>query len=138
MFEKEGMPKISLNRGEPAFREFAQKLKETQPLKPLEARDDLKVLISEDVTKWTDKTTLAESVNKQKTVARQSHGYTNFNFHFDVGSPQADTSFVLQLVDDTPFKGARSKNILNPDFKYIGISTLKVKNKNCGYFLFAN
>jgi len=132
------MPKVALNRGEPAFREFAQKLRGMQPLSPLEAREDLKVPINEDPQKWTDKALISEAVNKQKASIKETSSYKTFNFHFDVGSPQAEISFILQLVDDTPFKGSRQRNIVNPEFKYVGISTLKIKNKNCGYFLFAN
>jgi hypothetical protein len=136
-FEKEGMPKVALNKGEAAFREFALRLKGMQPLKPLEAREDLKVPIDSDPQKWTDKALISEAVNKQKAAIKDTSSYTSFNFHFDVGSPVAETSFILQLVDDTPFKGSRQRNILSPEFKYVGIQTLKVKNKNCGYFLFA-
>jgi hypothetical protein len=137
-FEKEGMPKVALNRGEPAFREFAARLRTMNPIPTLEPRENLKVPINEDPQKWTDKTLISESVNKQKAAIKDSSNYNAFNFHFDVGSPQAEISFILQLVDDTPFKGSRQKNILNPEYKYVGISTFKVKNKNCGYFLFAN
>lgn len=137
-FEKEGMPKVALNRGEPAFREFIEKLKTIEPLPKLEARDDLKVDINEDPQKWTDKNLISEAVNNRKAAIKDTSNYNAFNFHFDVGSPVAETSFILQLVDDTPFKGSRQRNILNKDFKYVGISSLKVKNKNCGYFLFAN
>jgi hypothetical protein len=132
------MPKVALNKGEIAFRDFAVKLKDIKSLPPLEAREDLKVPINEEPQKWTDKVLISDAVNKQKAAIKDTSSYTAFNFHFDVGSPLAEISFVLQLVDDTPFKGSRQRNILNPDFKYVGISTLKVKNKNCGYFLFAN
>ena len=132
------MPKVALNKGAQAFTEFAAKLKTMQPMKPLEAREDLKVPINEDPQKWTDKALISEAVNKQKAAIKETSSYNSFNFHFDVGSPQADISFILQLVDDTPFKGSRQRNIINPEFKYVGISTFKVKNKNCGYFLFAN
>jgi hypothetical protein len=137
-FAKEGMPKVALTRGEPAFREFAAKLREMTPLSPLEAREDLKVPISEDPKNWTEKTLISEAVNNQKQKIKDTSSYQTFNFHFDVGSSLPDVSFVLQLVDDTPFKGSRQRNILNKDFKYIGINTFKVKAKNCGYFLFAS
>lgn len=131
------MPKISLTRGAAAFQEFADKLRTMQPMNKIELRSDLQVPIHEDSAKWTSKEYIAETVNKVKSEIKGST-YKNFNFHFDVGSPYSENSFILQLVDDTPFKGSRSRNILNPAFNYVGISSLKLKNKHCGYFLFAN
>ena len=46
-------------------------------------------------------------------------------------------SAVLQIVDDTPFKGQRRSNIQNNQFKYIGISHRKVEDEYCFYFVFA-
>lgn len=132
------MPKISLTRGVQAFQEFANKLRSMQPMAKLEFRSNLQIPIPENPSNWTSKEYIAEAVNNVKANIKDTSGYRNFSFHFDVGSPFSENSFVLQLVDDTPFKGSRSRNILNPTFKYIGISSNKVKNKHCGYFLFAN
>jgi hypothetical protein len=137
-YVKEGMPKIALVRGAPAFQEFADKLRKMSPMNKLELRSNLTVPIDEDQAKWTSKEYIGEAVNKVKLEIKETSGYKNFNFHFDVGSPFSENSFILQLVDDTPFKGSRSRNILNPNFSFIGISSYRIKNKHCGYFLFAN
>ncbi len=137
-YVREGMPKISLTRGEVAFREFAEKLRTMSPVGKLELKSNLSIPIPEEPSQWTSKEYIAEAVNNLKNDIRGTTNYKNFNFHFDVGSPFSENSFVLQLVDDTPFKGSRSRNILNPNFNYIGVSSQKVKNKHCGYFLFAN
>ncbi len=137
-YVREGMPKISLLRGEEAFKEFAEKLRNMEPLSKLEYRSNLQIEIPQESSNWASKSTIADSVNKVKQEMKEVHCYKNFNFHFDIGSPFSEVSFVLQLVDDTPFKGSRSRNILNPTFQYLGISSQKVKNKHCGYYLFAN
>jgi len=137
-YVRDGMPKISLTRGVPAFQEFADKLRTMQPMPKIESRQDLQVPIHENSSNWTSKEYIGEAVNKVKSDIKGNSNYKNFNFHFDVGSPYSENSFILQLVDDTPFKGSRSRNILNPAFTYVGISSLKIKNKHCGYFLFAN
>jgi hypothetical protein len=137
-YVREGMPKISLSKGESAFKEFAQKLREMIPMNKLEFRSNLQIPIPETPTEWTSKEYIATSVNNCKNELKSTSNYKSFNFHFDVGSPLSENSFVLQLVDDTPFKGSRSRNILNPKFSYVGISSHKLKNKHCGYFLFAN
>ncbi len=137
-YVREGMPKISLTRGVPAFQEFAEKLRNMEPFNKIEFKSCLQIPINEDPSKWTSKEVIGESVNRIKTGLKEAGTYKNFNFHFDVGSPFSENSFVLQLVDDTPFKGSRSRNILNPNFQYVGVSSFKKKNKHCGYFLFAS
>lgn len=137
-YVKDNTPKISLTRGVVVFDEIINILKNTKPMDKLEFREDLQIPIPEDSAKWTAKDNISEIVKNKKDSLKGNSSYNNFNFHFDVGSPYSEISFILQLIDDTPFKGARSKNILNPTFKYIGISSLKVKNKHCGYYLFAN
>ena len=138
-YVREGMPKIPLTRGASAFRECADRLRSMEPMKKLELRLDLVISVPEDVTNWTSKQHIAESLKEFKLNNKaKSNGYNKFNFHYDVGSPYSEIAFILQLVDDTPFKGARSKNILNPNFTYVGISSQKQKNRHCGYYLFAN
>jgi hypothetical protein len=136
-YVKENIPKIALVRGEIAFRETIEILKKLKPLNPLEQREDLQVPIPEDQSSWIIKDLISENVNKLKAKAKEEGKYTNFNFHFDIGSSQPESSFVLQLVDDTAFKGNRSKNLLSSSFKFVGINSTKHRNKHCGYFLFA-
>jgi hypothetical protein len=143
MYQREGMPKIALNQGEVAFKNFAENLKNKYSLPSIEFRQDLQIEINSDPKKWTDKEYITSLVNNKKNQFKDSPSpYRNFVFHFDVGSTDPEISFIIQLVDDTPFKGTRSKNILNQHLKYVGISTMQVKqkkcDKNCGYFLFAN
>lgn len=137
-FEKEGMPKIPLIKGEVFFREVAEKLRRIQPIQLLEVRDDLRVPISNDPLKVTEWNSMKEAVDKVVESFKETSNYKSYCFHYDVGPTNAKNSFILQLVDDAPFNLKRQKNILNPDFKYIGINAIKIKNKNCGYFLFAN
>jgi hypothetical protein len=135
-YVREGMPKIALTRGVPAFQELADRLRNMEPMGKIELRQDLSVAIP-DQSKWSSKEHMAHALKQVKVQNKQTHKYRNMNFHFDIGSPWSENSFVLQLVDDSPFKGTRSRNILNPDFTYVGITSEKVKNKHCGYYLFA-
>jgi hypothetical protein len=63
--------------------------------------------------------------------------YSECAFNMDLGVSDPETSLLLQVVDDSPFKGKRRDNILNPNFKYVGISFLKQKTKFCCYITFA-
>lgn len=138
LYTREGMPKIPLTRGKPAFQEFAAKLRETEPMGNVEFREDLKINISEDTSLWADKKYIGDVLQKFKDENKESKHYKNFNFQYDIGSPYAENSIIIQIVDDGPFKGTRSKNILNPSYAHVGITCQKVKNKHCGYFLFAS
>ncbi len=89
-YVREGMPKISLTRGVPAFKEFAEKLRSMQPMNKIELKPDLLVPISEVPANWTSKEYIAESVNKVKSELKGGV-YKTFNFHFDVGSPNSKT-----------------------------------------------
>ena len=137
-YVREGMPKIPLTRGADAFREMADKLRSMTPLNKVELRANLQLSIPEEPEKWTDKKHIAETLQQIKANNKETGNYKKFNFHYDVGSPYSENSFVLQLVDDGPFKGSRSKNLLNSSYTYIGVASQKHKNRHCGYFLFAN
>jgi len=138
-YSREGLPKIALKTGLDAFRQTIEKLKTLKPMKKLEFKFDLQIPILEDPAIWEDKIFLRESLKKIKSDNKANNiSYKNLAFHYDIGSPFSDSSFILQLVDDSAFNGSRSKNLLNPNFTYIGINSQKVKNKHCGYFLFAS
>jgi len=55
----------------------------------------------------------------------------------DLGVSDPETCLLLQIVDDSPFKGKRRDNILNPTMKSVGISFMKQKTKFCSYVTFA-
>ena len=51
----------------------------------------------------------------------------------------AETSFILMIVDDTGSKsGLKRKDILNPDFKYIGISSVQIDKSFVCYMTFSD
>jgi hypothetical protein len=133
-YVRKDLPKIALKEGEKAFRDLIERLRNTSPLNPLEMREDLHVTIPENQEEWAKKEYLASAINevKHNSVGKD---YKNFQFHFDIGSPRSEDSFVIQLVDDTSFKGARTNNLLNPNFKYIGINSKKEKIRKIFFFL---
>jgi len=130
------MPKVALPKGPKAFQETADRLRNTTILGKIELKKDLEIPISKD--KWVNKDYIQTQLSFFKENNKKTGNYKNFNFFFDLGSPYAEASVVLQLVDDSPFKGSRSRTLLNPSFNYVGVSSQRVKNKHCGYFLFAS
>ncbi len=49
-------------------------------------------------------------------------------FHYDISPCDPEISLLLQLVDDNDSRGQRRNNLLNKDFKYIGITSLLIAN----------
>lgn len=72
-----------------------------------------------------------------QVIESKFSNYINFNFHYDIGINSALVSLVSQIVDDSPFKGIRSKNILNSNNVFVGITSKVVEGELCSYYLFA-
>lgn len=126
-----------LLRGEEAFRETMANLLTLNPLPPLEIRKELTIELPANYKDWSNKDVIGELVtSKKKELADK---YSNFSFHFDMGTNLPDVSAVLQLVDDNAgFNGIRRNNILSTTHKYVGVGYGKEKTNHCFYFLFAS
>jgi len=126
-----------LNKGEEAFREMIDYLNSMKPLAKFELKKELSIEVSDNSKDWNNKDTITALVNKKKDDLRDK--YSNFNFHYDIGTNLPDVSAVLQLVDDNVgFAGLRRKNIISENHKYIGVGYNREKTKYCFYFLFAS
>jgi hypothetical protein len=127
--------KVALVGGEEAFKAAANKLCNYQPCPPLEFREDLVINVPEDNKDWKNNTLITQLLsNKKKEVAGR---YAECAFNMDMGVSDPELSVLLQIVDDSPFKGKRRENILNPDHRYVGIHYVKQKHKFCCYIVFA-
>ena len=136
IFEKEDICKIGLIKGIDAFKEAAEMLvmrQNNEPLHPLEYKEELSMQISNDKEEWTDRSYL-ESYLDEKAVYLK-HKY--FGFHFDLGVVCPESTVALQIVDDNSFNFQRRNNLMNPLYKYIGISNKKIGNSFCLYLTFA-
>ena len=137
VYAQEKLPKTALNRGEVAFREMIDILNTMESLPKLELKKDLSIEVPENSKEWSNKESIALLVNKKKEELKDQ--YSNFSFHYDMGTSVADVSAVLQLVDDnTGFAGLRRKNIISETHRYVGVGFNKEKTKYCFYFLFAS
>ena len=134
IFDADGT-KVAVVQGEAAFKDSANKLLDAHPCEPLELREDLVIPVPEDSKSWKDNKLIAQLLTKMKSD--NASKYSECAFNMDLGVSDPETSLLLQVVDDSPFKGKRRDNILNPNFKYVGISFLKQKTKFCCYITFA-
>lgn len=129
-------PKILLSIGWSKLSEFADYLKTMKPLNPLVFNQNLCLKVPDSKADWANKEVFTKLIETKKKELNIS--LVKYNFHFDIGYLDAETSAILQLVDDNiGFNGSRRNNILKVDARQIGISNYVIGRKNCVYVLLA-
>ena len=124
--------KVALTRGEPAFREAAEKLRNLTSLPPLEFKNDICVPLPETEEEIRNPSYLKEHVN----ILRKSEKIDVF-FKDLVKVPEV--SALLMIVDDNSKNpGKKRQAVLNKNFKYIGISSKFVGRTFIAYFTFSS
>ena len=135
IFDKNGT-RVGLNRGVEHFKTVAALISEKTNSPDLELREDICVVIPENFDlkdkQWQD------SLLKSLKIDTGDK-YSAYAINIDVGSDHAETSMLLQIIDDNKiFNGKRRDNILNPNYKYAGISYSKQKNRSIWLLIFAS
>ena len=137
--DEEGKPKIvykkkvkvALTRGEPAFREAAEILRNMESLPPLEFKNDICVPLPDNEDEIKDSSYLREQVN----ILRET---TNIDVFFKDLIKLPEVSALLMIVDDGEKNAGRKRNaILNKNFKYIGINSKFIGKTFIAYFTFS-
>ena len=130
---------INLHKGKIIFEECKNYLKNKLPLNKLILKNELTFPFPEnysDVTQCVEEKYLTSTIKKIKENLKD---FEIMNFHYDIMNFNTELSVVLQIVDDTNSMFQRRNNLLNKNYKYIGINVGKL---NDGiflyYFLFAN
>jgi len=121
---------IGLSGGEESFRKAINLLRNMVPLDPLQLDSEINIDIKkEDIPNIEN--TIIEKTKKIK------ENFPKLKVHMDmIGDPEL--SAILQIVDDTVFKGKRREAILNPNFNLISLSQVKNENKQLyTFFSFA-
>jgi hypothetical protein len=123
--------KVALNRGEIAFKDAAEELRNMEPLPPLELKNDICVPLPEEEAEIRDSSYLREQVK----IIREK---TNIDVFFKDLIKIPEVSALLMIVDDSEKNpGKKRKAVLNPDFKYIGISSKFIGKTFIAYFAFS-
>ena len=118
-----GKVKIALSKGEAAFDEVIQILKNTKPMAPLEYNYNITVDAPRSIVESKDINDLSKKVEYMI-----SNGGKVVSYWRDVVN-DPEISFLLMIVDDNGYKsGMRRKDLLNPKMKYIGISSSELGN----------
>ena len=123
--------KVALSKGEQAFHEAAEILKEMQPLPPLEFKDEICVPVPETEEELNDHSYLKKQIN----IIQENNNIDLF-FKDLVKLPEVST--LLMIVDDNEKNPGKKRNaLLNEEFKYIGISNKFIGKKFIAYFTFS-
>ena len=114
--------KVALSQGEPVFDETIQILEKTEPMEKLKYKPEMTIPLPSTVEEIKDKAYLKIKVKEilKKNIKIKTYWKDN------VKDPE--TSFILMIVDDSgKKKGCKRRDILNPDIKYIGISSITIE-----------
>ena len=123
--------KVALTRGEPAFREAAEILRNMESLPPLEFKNDICVPLPDNENDIKDPSYLREQVN----ILRET---TNIDVFFKDLIKLPEVSALLMIVDDGEKNAGRKRNaVLNKNFKYIGINCKFIGKTFIAYFTFS-
>jgi hypothetical protein len=120
IFDGNGI-KVSLNEGKTMFRDCAQYLKTLAPMEELNFCDDIVLECPTEESKIKDINIFKEKVLEKKEK-------TGIIAYFKDSVRIPEISVLLMLVDDA-IKNPRKKRetLLNPNYKYIGISASDVE-----------
>lgn len=136
VFELESGLKVGLVKGEQAFLEIAEMLRNQTAMSPIEFKEDLIIPVPEAHTEWKKQESITAGLTKLKNDTNGK--YQSLTFNLDLGVSDPLLSAILQVVDDSNFKGKRRVNILDKDVKFAGIShAAKGKKSFCSYIAFA-
>jgi hypothetical protein len=124
--------KVALYKGIPAFNEAIETLKKTTPIEPFIYRKELEVPLPKTEEEISDNTYFKRKINEMKENG------ININIFFKDLIKDGEISALLMIIDDsqkTP--GIKRECILNPNFKYIGISHVKIGKQFVAYITFS-
>ena len=123
--------KVALNRGELAFKEAADELRNMNSMHPLELKNDICIPLPEDEDEIKDSSYLREQVR----ILREN---TNIDVFFKDLIKVPEVSALLMIVDDSGKNPGKKRHaVLNKDFKYIGISSKFIGKTFIAYFAFS-
>ena len=123
--------KVALSRGEPAFREAIENLRNMEALPPLEFKNDICVPLPDNEDEAKDPKYLKEQIK----ILRET---TNIDVFFKDLIKLPEVSALLMIVDDGEKNPGKKRNaVLNKDFKYIGINSKFIGKTFIAYFTFS-
>jgi hypothetical protein len=134
MYDKSGIciykssVKVALSKGEPAFDEAIEYLKNLKPMQKLKFSSDLLIPLPENEEQIKDRTYMNELINK-----KVQSGIPIKSFWRDIINNR-ETCLLLMVVDETgPNSGRKRSDILDENMQYIGITSKKIGKNFASY-----
>ena len=124
--------KVALTKGEIIFNETIHFLEEISPMKKLKFKPEITIKIPNTIEEIKDKTYMKIKVRELL------NNNININSYWRDNIKDPETSFILMIVDDQKKSGMKRKDILNPDYKYIGISSVMIDKNFACYITLSN
>ena len=123
--------KVALFKGESAFHEAAEILKNMAPLPPLIFKEEICVPLPETEEELNDNNYLKNQID----IIRENN---NVDVYFKDLIKLPEVAALIMIVDDNEKNPGRKRNaLLNEEFKYIGISNKFIGKKFIAYFTFS-
>ena len=123
-----GKLKVALCTGIPAFLEAAEILNESHSVNPLILKNDICISVPENEEQMK-----SPNFMKEKILTINNDNIISY-WKSLVNDPEL--CVLLSIVDDVWIKpGQKRKDLLNPNVKFIGISSKQYGNKFCVYFV---
>ena len=115
--------KVALDKGIKAFEEAKLILSNTKPMPKLNFDYDMKLKLPKNEINIKSNNYL-----KNQVVIKSNKGISIKAYWKEI-IYDPETCFVLMIVDDNGKKaGFKRRNLLNPEYKYIGISSININN----------
>lgn len=96
-------------------------------------QNDLCLPIPDNISDWTKRENISLLLKELELTGK----YSQIAFHYEIGIKNSSVSTILQIVDDSPFRGSRRNNIMNSNFNYIGITSKEYEGQICSFYTFA-
>lgn len=123
--------KVALFKGESAFHEAAEILKNMAPLPPLIFKEEICVPLPETEEELNDNNYLKNQID----IIRENN---NVDVYFKDLIKLPEVAALIMIVDDNEKNPGRKRNaLLNEEFKYIGINNKFIGGKFLAYFTFS-
>lgn len=123
--------KVALNRGEPAFNEAAEILRNCEPLPPLLYKNELKIPLPDTIEELRDPKFLRSQV-------RQMREDVNIDVFFKDLIKIPEVAALLMIVDDYEKNaGKKRMTLLDRELKYIGVNFKFIEKTFIAYFAFS-
>ena len=124
--------KVALHRGEPAFKEAINILRNTEPMQPLRFNPKLCIPLPENEIELKDQNFLKEQVDNIK----QRNTIIEIYFKDLIKIPEV--SVLLMIVDDNSKNISKKREtLLNKDFRFIGVNSKFIGKHFVAHFSFS-